>query len=139
MALRMDDINQKVNAVKLSLQTVDYRLGKQDEIALQTAETLAHIQQLTTLQQLQTQLQLQALAQRQPSSSGDSGQQSDSQSIISQTIAAQYGALLGEPPSFSGLSPCSLGSTGSNSSIGSGILSVDTIAANTVPMSAPVG
>ena len=125
MALRMDDINQKVNAIKLSLQTVDYRLGKQDEIALQTAETLAHIQQISNIQQIQNQMQIQALSQR--AGIGDEAAQ----------INTQFGTYLCEPQSLSGLSPCSIGSTGSNSS--GSMLSIDTSMANTVPMSAPVG
>ena len=44
MALRIDDMNQKENAIKLSLQTVDYRLAKLEEITLQTAESLHTIQ-----------------------------------------------------------------------------------------------
>ncbi|XP_062571913.1 transient receptor potential cation channel subfamily M member 3-like [Saccostrea cucullata] len=41
MAMRMDDVNQKENSIKLSLQTVDYRMSKLEEVALQTNETLA--------------------------------------------------------------------------------------------------
>ena len=55
MSLRMDDINQKVNTIKLSLQTVEYRLAKHDEISSQTSATLAKIQQLAYIQQLQEQ------------------------------------------------------------------------------------
>lgn len=40
MALRMDDVNQKENSIKLSLQTVDYRLSKLEDISVQSADTL---------------------------------------------------------------------------------------------------
>ncbi len=46
MSLRMDDINQKENAMKLSMQTVDFRLAKLEEIVLQTAESLFTVQQV---------------------------------------------------------------------------------------------
>ena len=46
ISLRMDDINQKENAMKLSMQTVDFRLAKLEEAALQTAESLFSIQQV---------------------------------------------------------------------------------------------
>ena len=125
----MDDINQKVNAIKMSLQTVDYRLGKQDEIALQTAETLAHIQQLSKLQQLQMQVQLQALVQRPTPIS----QERDVDSLDIPNECATY---MCESQTFAGLSPCSIGSTSSNNGIGIGLFSVDTT--NCVPISAPV-
>ncbi|XP_046332894.2 transient receptor potential cation channel subfamily M member 3-like isoform X4 [Haliotis rufescens] len=44
MSMRVDDMNQKENTIKLSLQTVDYRLGRLEEIAHQTAEALNYIQ-----------------------------------------------------------------------------------------------
>ena len=44
MSMRVDDINQKENTIKMSLQTVDFRLGRLEEIALQTQESLYHIQ-----------------------------------------------------------------------------------------------
>ncbi|XP_048733275.2 transient receptor potential cation channel subfamily M member 1-like isoform X2 [Ostrea edulis] len=40
MTMRMDDINQKENSIKLSLQTVDYRMSKLEEVAMQTNNTL---------------------------------------------------------------------------------------------------
>ena len=46
MSLRMDDINQKENAMKLSMQTVDFRLAKLEEVVLQTAESLFSVQQV---------------------------------------------------------------------------------------------
>ena len=46
MSLRMDDINQKENAMKLSMQTVDFRLAKLEEMALQTSECLFSMQQV---------------------------------------------------------------------------------------------
>ncbi|XP_050403200.2 transient receptor potential cation channel subfamily M member 3 isoform X3 [Patella vulgata] len=48
MALKVDDMNQKENTIKLSLQTVDYRLTKLEEIALQTSETLNLLQRMMT-------------------------------------------------------------------------------------------
>ena len=45
MSLRMDDMNLKENSIKMSLQTVDYRLAKLEELALQTAESLNSIQE----------------------------------------------------------------------------------------------
>lgn len=41
MTMRMDDINQKENSIKLSLQTMDYRMSKLEEVALQTNDTLS--------------------------------------------------------------------------------------------------
>ena len=49
MSLRMDDVNQKENATKLSLQTIDYRLAKLEEMALTTAESLFTLQQLLVM------------------------------------------------------------------------------------------
>ena len=34
MSLRLDDINQKENTVRLSMQTVEYRLAKLEEYVL---------------------------------------------------------------------------------------------------------
>ena len=51
MSLRLDDINQKENAMKLSLTTIDYRLAKMEEMALQTAENLYMLQSLVAVQQ----------------------------------------------------------------------------------------
>ncbi len=42
----MDDINQKENAMKLSMQTIDYRLAKLEDIAIKTAESLFALQQV---------------------------------------------------------------------------------------------
>lgn len=39
MTMRMDDINQKENSIKLSLQTMDYRMSKLEDVALQTNDT----------------------------------------------------------------------------------------------------
>ena len=36
MSLRLDDINQKENNTRLSLQTVDYRLAKLEELMVQS-------------------------------------------------------------------------------------------------------
>ncbi|XP_052700936.1 transient receptor potential cation channel subfamily M member 1-like isoform X2 [Crassostrea angulata] len=41
MTMRMDDINQKENSIKLSLQTMDYRMSKLEDVALQTNDTLS--------------------------------------------------------------------------------------------------
>ena len=49
MSLRMDDINQKENAMKLSMQTVDFRLAKLEEMALQTSECLFSMQQVCSV------------------------------------------------------------------------------------------
>ncbi|XP_033750310.1 LOW QUALITY PROTEIN: transient receptor potential cation channel subfamily M member 3-like [Pecten maximus] len=46
MTLRMDDVNQKENSIKLSLQTVEYRLSKLEEISLQSADTLNSMRNL---------------------------------------------------------------------------------------------
>nr|XP_022329694.1 transient receptor potential cation channel subfamily M member 1-like isoform X4 [Crassostrea virginica] len=40
MTMRMDDINQKENSIKLSLQTMDYRMSKLEDVAMQTNDTL---------------------------------------------------------------------------------------------------
>lgn len=40
MTMRMDDVNQKENSIKLSLQTVDYRLTKLEELSLQSTDLL---------------------------------------------------------------------------------------------------
>ena len=53
MSLRLDDINQKENSIKLSLQTVDYRLAKLEDLALQTADALYSIQHMLTTKSLQ--------------------------------------------------------------------------------------
>ncbi|KAL3865684.1 hypothetical protein ACJMK2_043048, partial [Sinanodonta woodiana] len=44
MVMKVDDVNQKENSIKLSLQTVDYRLSKLEEIAIQNAEMLNMMQ-----------------------------------------------------------------------------------------------
>ena len=38
--MRMDDVNQKENSIKLSLQTMDYRMSKLEELSIQNGETL---------------------------------------------------------------------------------------------------
>ena len=48
--MRLDDINQKENSIKLTLQTVDYRLLKLEELQLETVETLGAIQHYLALQ-----------------------------------------------------------------------------------------
>ncbi|XP_074651257.1 transient receptor potential cation channel subfamily M member 3-like [Tubulanus polymorphus] len=45
MSLRLDDMNQRGNSLKLSLQTVDYRLAKLEDLLLQTADSLQSIHQ----------------------------------------------------------------------------------------------
>ncbi|KAJ8304156.1 hypothetical protein KUTeg_017739 [Tegillarca granosa] len=40
MTMRMDDVNQKENSIKLSLQTVDYRLTKLEELTTQSTDLL---------------------------------------------------------------------------------------------------
>ncbi|XP_064619053.1 transient receptor potential cation channel subfamily M member 3-like isoform X3 [Lineus longissimus] len=45
MSMRIDDMNSRGNTLKLSLQTVDYRLAKLEDILLQTAESLQNIHQ----------------------------------------------------------------------------------------------
>ena len=78
MSLRMDDMNQKENAMKLSLQTVDYRLAKLEEVALQTAESLFLLQQLVTSSRiLQHQMSSDLDAE---SSGGESSSKADIQS-----------------------------------------------------------
>ncbi|XP_013397522.1 transient receptor potential cation channel subfamily M member 1-like isoform X2 [Lingula anatina] len=44
MALRLDDLNQKESAVKLSIQAVDFRMAKMEEMLLETAQNLANLQ-----------------------------------------------------------------------------------------------
>lgn len=43
MALRMDDFTQKENSIKLSLQTVDYRLSKLEDLCIHTSELTTQI------------------------------------------------------------------------------------------------
>lgn len=43
MALRMDDFTQKENSIKLSLQTVDYRLSKLEDLCVHTSEMTSQI------------------------------------------------------------------------------------------------
>lgn len=52
MSLRMDDIVQKENSMKLTMQTIDFRLAKLEEISLQTAETLCLLEQALASSQL---------------------------------------------------------------------------------------
>ena len=44
MLMRLDDINQKENNTRLSLQTVDYRLAKLEEIAVQSLSSISRIE-----------------------------------------------------------------------------------------------
>ncbi|KAL5005502.1 hypothetical protein ScPMuIL_018958 [Solemya velum] len=44
MTMRMDDVNTKENSIKLSLQTVDYRLSKLEDLASQTTDMLSILQ-----------------------------------------------------------------------------------------------
>ncbi|KAL4227851.1 Transient receptor putative cation channel subfamily M member 7 [Mactra antiquata] len=46
MTLRMDDMNQKENSVKLSMQTLDYKMSVLEEIAIQNVEALTQIKQM---------------------------------------------------------------------------------------------
>lgn len=46
MSLRLDDINQKENSIRLSLQTVDYRMMKLEEMSLQMMESMTVTQQM---------------------------------------------------------------------------------------------
>ncbi|VDI37874.1 transient receptor potential cation channel subfamily M member 3 [Mytilus galloprovincialis] len=43
MAMRMDDFTQKENTIKLSLQTVDYRLSKLEDLCIHTSEMTQQI------------------------------------------------------------------------------------------------
>ena len=43
MALRMDDFTQKENSIKLSLQTVDYRLSTLEDLCVHTSEMTSQI------------------------------------------------------------------------------------------------
>ena len=45
MSLRLDDINQKENSVRLSMQTVDYRLAKLEDLVLQSLTGLEKLQE----------------------------------------------------------------------------------------------
>lgn len=40
MTVRMDDMNQKENAIKLSLQTIDYRMSIVEDLAVQNIDVL---------------------------------------------------------------------------------------------------
>ncbi|KAK3097474.1 hypothetical protein FSP39_009961, partial [Pinctada imbricata] len=40
VTMRMDDVNQKENSIKLSLQTMDYRMSKLEDLMIQNSETL---------------------------------------------------------------------------------------------------
>lgn len=48
--MKMEDMNQKENSIKLSLQTVDYRMSKLEEVVVQTADTLTLVQHWMTSQ-----------------------------------------------------------------------------------------
>ncbi len=75
--MRMDDFNQKENAMKLSLTTIDYRLAKLEEVALQTAENLYILQNILSLSQ--GLLRQASSDQSAPLSAGSSGGSSTSQ------------------------------------------------------------
>ncbi|XP_053405277.1 transient receptor potential cation channel subfamily M member 3-like isoform X7 [Mercenaria mercenaria] len=46
MTLRMDDVNQKENAVKLSMQTLDYRMSVLEDLAVHNIDVLSQIKQM---------------------------------------------------------------------------------------------
>ena len=45
MSLRLDDINQKENATRLSLQTLDYRMAKLEDLTLQGLDSISNLHQ----------------------------------------------------------------------------------------------
>ncbi|XP_076465905.1 transient receptor potential cation channel subfamily M member 1-like [Babylonia areolata] len=46
MSLRLEDVNTKESSLRLSVQTIDYRLGRLEEIAANTSETLSLLHSL---------------------------------------------------------------------------------------------
>ena len=50
MSLRLEDVNTKESSLRLSVQTIDYRLGRLEEIAANTSETLAFIRTMMSWQ-----------------------------------------------------------------------------------------
>ena len=46
MALRMDDVHQKENAVKLSIQTLDYRMSMLEDLAVRNIDMLGQVKQM---------------------------------------------------------------------------------------------
>ena len=79
MNMRLDDINQKENSMRLSLQTVDYRLAKLEEVTLQTAESLHNLSQILIFQQQQ-------LAQENATTGADSS----STAVVSGPYGSSY-------------------------------------------------
>lgn len=54
MTMRMDDVNTKENSIKLSLQTVDYRLSKLEDLAVQQTDMLSILQNFVIHQDSRT-------------------------------------------------------------------------------------
>ncbi|KAK7496878.1 hypothetical protein BaRGS_00011858 [Batillaria attramentaria] len=50
MSLRLEDLNAKESSLRLSMQTVDYRLARLEEIAASTGEILGHVRTLIARQ-----------------------------------------------------------------------------------------
>ena len=48
MALRLEDINVKESSLRLSMQTIDFRLGRLEEMALNTNDCLNHLRSFIT-------------------------------------------------------------------------------------------
>ena len=50
MSLRLEDVNTKESSLRLSIQTIDYRLGRLEEIAASTHETLTLLRSMMSRQ-----------------------------------------------------------------------------------------
>ena len=50
MSLRLEDVNTKESSLRLSIQTIDYRLGRLEEIAANTHETLTLLRSMMSRQ-----------------------------------------------------------------------------------------
>ena len=50
MSIRLDDMIQKENNIRLTMQSVDYRLAKLEELVLQNIETVSRLQSFTPVQ-----------------------------------------------------------------------------------------
>ena len=54
MTLRLEDVNTKESSLRISIQTIDYRLGRLEEIASNTSETLCLMRSLLARQTAMT-------------------------------------------------------------------------------------
>jgi hypothetical protein len=54
MTLRMDDVHQKENAVKLSLQTLDYRMSMLEDLAVRNIDMLGQVKQMLSQYELRS-------------------------------------------------------------------------------------